>query len=490
MLGGIAVVRSTANAAGDLETLGAIGFTRRQMITANAARPAAASLAGALGAVVVAVLLSARYPIGVARYLEPTPGRHANVALLAIGATALAVIGVGGSLVAAWNAGRPRRAAVGGLAPRPAALDLPSVSLPLAMGWRLAVTRRGGRAATAALIFGVAATTAALTFGAGLERGSTDGTLSGQPFDTYAVRVGPADLPAEAVAAWRADDRVAAVTRFVDTVVTIDGRAVAVFALSDVKGRFDDHPLRGRVPAAADEISFAPTEMGRLGLDLGATVTVGGRSMRVVGEVFTPAAGHTSYDEGARITPDALDALVAAGNPVKFDSLALRTAPGVPDDVIPDLWHGVGGERGGSVEAQQFLQPTRPLPRLLAAFVIVLTVGAAGYTIASTARRRRREVAVLQVLGLTRRQARATVVWHTATAAVVALVIGAPLGFAVGRTLWQALADGLPLRYVRPEVGWSLAVVVVGVLLLGAVLALLPALTTARDEPAALLRAE
>ena len=266
VLGGIAVVRTTAGTGSDLETLRAIGFTRVQAITASAARPVMAVLAGAAGAVLVAYLLSGRYPIGVGRYLEPSPGRHANVALLAVGATALAVIGVGGAIVrGVAPRTTPRRCGLDRpRPPRRLPLDAPPVPLPAAMGWRLAVERRpgvGGRSATVALTFGVTAVVAALTFGAGLDRGATDGMLSGQPFDSYTVRVGAADLPVDVVAAWRADDRIAAMSRFVDTVSTIDGRAVAVFAISDVKGHFEDHPLRGRVPTADDEISFAPTEM-------------------------------------------------------------------------------------------------------------------------------------------------------------------------------------------------------------------------------------
>jgi predicted lysophospholipase L1 biosynthesis ABC-type transport system permease subunit len=350
----------------------------------------------------------------------------------------------------------------------------------------------GGRAATAALLFGVTTTMAALTFAAGLERGAADRTLSGQAFDTYTTRAGAGELPADLVAAWRADERVAAATHIQDTVTPIGERSVAVFAVADLKGRFEDHPVRGRAPAADDEITFAPTEMRRLGLSIGDTVDVAGRPMRVVGELFTPQVGHTNYDEGARVTPDALAALVADGDPVKFDSLALRLAPGVPrdDDTIEAVWQGAEHDRGGRVQPQADLAPTRLLPFLLGAFAALLTVGAAAYSIATTARRRRREVAVLQVLGLTRRQGRATVAWHAAAAAAIALVLGLPLGFAIGRTLWQALADGLPLRYVRPDATLAALAVAAGVVLVAVVAAARPARSTGLQEPATLLRAE
>jgi ABC-type lipoprotein release transport system permease subunit len=493
VLGAIAIVRSVAASGSEVETLRAIGFTRRQTTTAAAARPAAAVVVGGAGAVVLAWLLSGRYPIGVGREGEPFAGRHANLALLAAGVTILVVIGIAAAVLAAWRSGRTRASGSTPLRSRSGGIWGGDLPLPATIGTRLALEGRpgvGGRAATASLAFGVTALAAALTFGAGLDRGSQDGRLSGQSFDTYTVRVGAADVPSDAVAAWHDDARVVSATRIVNTVTPIKDRSVAVFALTDLKGRFDDHPLRGRVPTAPDEISFAPTEMRRLGLDVGDTVELAGRTMHVVGEVFTPQAGHTNYDEGGRVVPATLDALVRSGDPVKFDSIVLDAAPDVPADQYGELWHGVEGDIGGRVDAQRNLSPTRLLPRLLAGFVVVLTIGATGYAMASTARRRRREVAVLQVLGLTRRQARATVGWHAVTATLVALVIGVPLGFAIGRTLWQALAEDLPIRYVRPDVTLTLLAVGGGVVIVAALLALRPARATARDEPAALLRAE
>jgi hypothetical protein len=495
VFGGIALLRGATSSAADVEALHGLGFTRRQTITAAATTPALAMVAGAVGACVVAWALSDRYPIGQGHFVEPSPGRHSNVALLAAGFAGLAVLGVGGALLPARRALRRADAGVPPLSRLASLLAVPGVSMPLALGAGLATERRrtaGGPAATAALLIGVTGIVAALTFGAGLDRGSRDGMLSGQPFDSLTVRVGATDLPDHVVAAWRADDRIAAAARLVDTVVTLDGRAVAVFAVTDLKGRFDDHPLRGRVPTADDEIAFAPKEMARLGLDIGDTVTgPDGDALRVVGEVFTPEVSHTSYDEGARVTPARLGALVATGAPVKFDALALRWAPGV-DRVAAaeDAWQGIGHDRGGLVDNQRNLSSTRSLPLLFAALVAVLSVAATAYAVHATARRRRREVAVLQVLGLTRRQARATVAWHVAVAAAIALAVGIPLGFAIGRTLWESVADAVPLRYVTPG-AWLLVTAAAAVLLAFVALAVArPVDRSGHDEPATLLRAE
>ncbi len=315
--------------------------------------------------------------------------------------------------------------------------------------------------------------------------------LAGQPIDSLTTRVGAADLPADVVRAWRADDRVASAARIVDAVVQLDDRPVAVFAVTDLKGRFEDHPLRGRVPTGRGEIAFAPKELARLGLDVGDSVRgPDGITLQIVGELFTPETSHTSYTDGARVSPVELAALVASGAPVKFDALALRWSRHLGPDEVHDAWHGISNAGAGPVENQRNLAPTHQLPRIFAALVAVLSVAAAAYGVYGTARRRRHEVAVLQVLGLTRRQARQTVWWHVAVAAVVALAIGIPLGFAIGRTLWQAVADDIPIRYETPG-AWLLVIAAAGgVLAMVVALAARPVTLTARDEPASLLRAE
>jgi FtsX-like permease family len=495
VFGAIAVLRVTTAASSDVDALRGLGFTSRQTVTATAATPAVAVTAGAVSAAVVAYALSDRYPIGGGRYFEPTPGRHANVTVLAAGVLVCVVIGVGGTLLAARRAVR-RSDVDPGVSPSHVAalLGLPGATMPFALGAGLATERRrgaGGPAVTAALLVGVTGIVAALTFAAGLDRGTSDGLLAGQPIDSLATRVGASDLPADVVEAWRADDRVASAARIVDAVVRIDDRPVAVFAVTDLKGRFEDHPLRGRVPTARGEIGLAPKELAHLGIHVGDTVRgPDGSSLRVVGELFTPETGHTGYSEGARVTPGQLDALVASGAPVKFDALALRWSRHLEPDEVAEVWRGIDNGPRGPVDNQRNLESTHQLPRLFAALVAVLSVAAAAYGVHGTARRRRREVAVLQVLGLTRRQARLTVWWHVAVAALVALAIGVPLGFAIGRTLWQSVADALPIRYATPTAWLLVTSAAAGLLALVALVASRPVHRTARDEPATLLRAE
>ena len=59
-------------------------------------------------------------------------------------------------------------------------------------------------------------------------------------------------------------------------------------------------------------------------------------------------------------------------------------------------------------------------------------------------------MAVLRALGMTRRQSRGVVVTQASLLAVVGLLLGVPLGLALGRTLWRVVADHTPLDHVPP----------------------------------------
>jgi ABC-type lipoprotein release transport system permease subunit len=142
------------------------------------------------------------------------------------------------------------------------------------------------------------------------------------------------------------------------------------------------------------------------------------------------------------------------------------------------------------VERQRDLKSTRELPWLLGSFIVALAIGAVAHTLASTSRQRRSDVAILQTMGLRRRDARLTVFWHAMFAGAVAIAVGVPLGWALGRTLWEAVTEQLPVEYARPR--GAVAVVAVALAALGILnaLAAYTARRTARDEPALVLRAE
>ena len=129
-------------------------------------------------------------------------------------------------------------------------------------------------------------------------------------------------------------------------------------------------------------------------------------------------------------------------------------------------------------------------PALLAAALAVGAIVALGLTLTASVRRRRRDLALLKTLGFTQRQLAATVACQSSVAAVIGIVVGLPLGIAVGRWLWTLFARQI-YAVPHPTVPvLSVLLVAVGALVFANVVAALPGLSAARTSTAALLRAE
>ena len=130
------------------------------------------------------------------------------------------------------------------------------------------------------------------------------------------------------------------------------------------------------------------------------------------------------------------------------------------------------------------------MPAILAGGLAAGAVAALGLTLVASVRRRRRDFALLKTLGFTRRQLAGAVAWQASVIAVIGLVIGVPLGIAVGRWLWLAFAHELSAvpDPVIPVASVTLATV--GALILANLVAALPGRRAARTPAAEVLRAE
>ena len=136
------------------------------------------------------------------------------------------------------------------------------------------------------------------------------------------------------------------------------------------------------------------------------------------------------------------------------------------------------------------LRDVRVLPIALAVFLILLALGAVGHALATAVRRRQIDVAVLRAVGMTRWQSRGLVVTQASVLAVLGLLLGVPLGVALGRTTWRAVADYTPLEYVPPVALLALLLVGPLALLVANLLAAWPGQQVARLRIAQVLRAE
>jgi len=129
-------------------------------------------------------------------------------------------------------------------------------------------------------------------------------------------------------------------------------------------------------------------------------------------------------------------------------------------------------------------------PEVLAGVLAVLGLAVLGQFGMSSARRRRREFAMLKTLGLLRRQLAAITAWQVTALTVLALLVGLPLGVAVGHWAWALFANevGLSTAALTPV---TLVLFMVPAAILAAVAVTLPAgRYCARLSPAAALRSE
>jgi hypothetical protein len=128
-------------------------------------------------------------------------------------------------------------------------------------------------------------------------------------------------------------------------------------------------------------------------------------------------------------------------------------------------------------------------PVILAGVLAVLGLAVLAQFILASAHRRRRDFALLKVLGMFRRDLSAVAFWQVATVTAVALVVGVPLGIAGGRWAWQLFAHqaGLPTDAITSlPVLW----IIPATLAVAALVALPPARSVARIPAAATLRSE
>lgn len=504
---GQVAARLLIGAAGDNPALAALGMTRRQLFAVGLLEVAAAAAAGAAASVVIAVAASPLTPIGPARLAEPSPGVSADGSVLAAGFAIIVALLLARVAVTAWRQASARPAIAGARAGLPGgpvprrrprfAGRLAAAGAPpqVVTGLRFALDSGPGgsgvplRSALLGLGVAVGVVAVAITFGANLLRLVDTPRLYGQTWDIAFDEQFGAVTPSQFSQVTGHVPGLADVTFGIHGTVSIErpgpggnaasggpGAIIPAIGLAAGTGPVT-YPtmLDGRPPRTAGEIVFGPSVLRRYGLRIGQRVTVdtpsGRRVMLITGSAVFPYFGQGSFTptdagEGAETTAVVFAPLAGEsgnGQPgYNFALLSFTPGPGKQAGIaaLERHWAGfcaqlqqstclVTDQRPNTVNNYAAIDAT---PAVLAAVLAVLGLGVlAQFTVAS-ARRSRRDFAVLKVLGMTRGDLRAVSLCQAAAVTVAALAAGLPLGIAGGHWAWELFAGqaGLPPGAVTP----------------------------------------
>jgi ABC-type lipoprotein release transport system permease subunit len=509
---GQTLARELSLASAGQETVRALGASRGHLLAATLVPIGLVGAAGAVLGAVVAVLASPLAPMGLALEAEPDPGLAVNLAGLGIGMAATLALVLGRVAVPAWRlAGeRPHRPGItatgtsSALADAAARAGLPPTSVT---GLRMALEQGRGpravpvRASLVGVTAGIVALTAAITFGASLDRLLATPRLYGWNFDAAAAAPDwqRLDDPASSRPSWLADNpQVGAWSAVWFSNIKVNGTVVNAASFDTAGGRVFPTLVEGREPSGPDELVLGSRTLRRLGLHLGQTVQVeAGRpaAMRIVGRSALVHTDDADAGEGAILTIDGLRRLGSADGD-GYGMFYLRFAPDAdPGAALRSL------QRPPSGPPQVVDLPRPPvdvanlgrvgaLPNVLAGLLALLAASALAHLLVTSVRRRRHDLAILKALGFVRRQVSAAVAWQATTVALVALAVGLPLGVALGRWSWSLLADRIGVGAPPVTPGPALLAGVAGTILVANLVAAWPGRVAARTRPAVALRSE
>ncbi len=493
VLVGQAVVRSVRAGLESAPTLSAMGLPDRAIVGGAVAQHTFTAAIASTVAVLSSVVLSARFPIGLSRQLDPALGMHVRLLTVAA-AVATGLVVLAGVLLAAWVSLRAAQHRL----PVPHSRVLGSATraglpVPSAVGASLALDRAAAhnapvRPALVAAVVGVVGIVGAMTLVGGIDDALHHPRVVGTVWDLEITPSG--DQSDAAVIARLKSDRNVADIALVDRFAAQVGQAdVPVYTIQPLQGALQFTVYRGRAPVGNAEVALGPRSAAVLHVRIGESVSFGGQSFAVVGLALMAQTPHSSFDEGGWVTPAGFNRAGATPD-LKEEIGVVRLAKGVDRQTALAELADVGASLPAAVPDVANLSNVRRLPLYLAGFLVLLGLGAVAHTLASGARRRTRDVAVLRALGLTPRQAGACVAWQATVIGVVAVAIGLPIGVLVGRQVWRLVTDSLSFVYRGPFASGPLLIAVPAVLISMALLAIWPARLTARLRTAEVLRRE
>jgi hypothetical protein len=529
-----------------------VGGGERQVLRALGASPATtaadglvailfAVLVGSLVAVGLAAGLSPLFPLGPVRPVYPNHGFSLDWTVLGLGFAVL-VVGLGAAAIALAYRTMPNRAAGAGAETTRSSrvvrgAEATGLSVSGVLGLHFALgTGRGGRtvpvrSALIGTVLAVVIVVAAFTFASGLSTLVSSPPLYGWNWN-YALNPSN-DVPPQSLKLLSHDSDVAAWSGFDYNDFQVDGQTVPVLfgsphaeatppILSGHGLNANNQIVMGAATLAVLHKHVGDTVLLSYGAAANAPVYLPPTPLVIVGTATFPAVGyassvadHTSMGTGALFSegifpptfqkavnsPDSnlngpelvfvrlRNGVSAGAGRVNLEHIAQAADKvfAADPDAEGDTVAVIGVQRPAQIVNYRSIGST---PIILAVGIAAGAIVALGITLIASVRHRRRDLAVLKVLGFTPRQLSAVVAWQSTVAAFVGVIVGVPCGIILGRQLWTAFARGIN---AVPDASVPVVPVIlvgIGALLFANGIAAIPGRLAARTPTALVLRAE
>jgi FtsX-like permease family len=520
---GQALARQSRVESEDYPTMAALGADRRQLVALGMAQTLLVGLAGAVGAVVVATLLSPIAPLGEARIAENSTGFVFDAQVLLLGALGTVAVVLVLGLWPALRAAKPRRADDHPILSGPSVVvrGLAAAGAPpsAVIGVRNALERRTGGvtvplgSALLGTVLAVLALAGTAVFGASLSHLTATPRLYGDTFQLNFTDPTNGKPNPVLLRSLEQDKAVTGITQGIATEILVNKVVVGAIAGTPVRGRLLLATVAGHLPMNDHQIGLGASTMRQVDAHIGSLVHVAmslpsGRkrigTFHVVSQVSFPVVGGAvSLGTGAVITTAGYENTLCPPGPGRTACLkgALETTNG--GGMLVRVVPGPQGTAAVShyLDAYRSTTALAITPTSLVNFgeavnfplifgVMLAVVGAAtlAHLLVVSVARRRREIGLLKVLGFLNRQVAETVSWQATTLALIGIVIGVPVGVLAGQAIWNAFAGNLGAVPVAVVPVWLVVTLAAGVLVVANLLAIGPALVATRSKPARLLQ--